>query len=171
MVDLTKNGTETELEISELIQSLGMSKAAISREIVRYGGKATPAGVGKWLKSGQVSRKNMDALRALVAAKSGNGTQNGVGALSVRESTVELRVVLLRNAVNSLNRAFGAMAMVLAKTRPDEAREVLSLFESLTPPFVDDDGISDRLQDAMKTALNAAEGNSTSRRKKSHPDS
>jgi len=167
MVDPTKKNPVVASEVAALVAGTRMSNAAVSRELRNFGGQASAAGVGKWIKTGQISRKNMDALRALAAARKDYPTQAEPSMrVSVQEPAMELRMVLLRNAVSSINRALGAMAVVLAKTRPTEAHEVLSLFDTMTPTLLDDDGISEMFRNAMHQALEASP---TDRRKKSHP--
>ena len=167
MVDKQKTNPIVAAEVATLFGKIGMGNAAISREIERLGGKATPTAVGKWPRTGQVSRKNMDILRSIATPRAEKPYPFRGPNLSVHEPTTELRVVLLRNAVNSIYRAIGAMVMVLAKTRPDEAREVLSLFEMTTPGLVDDDGISDKFRTALRNAIDATAANSTARQTKS----
>lgn len=82
------------------------------------------------------------------------------------EASPELQVIRLRNAIKSLRFAVGAMATVLASTRPDEAEAVADLFEGQVDPDYADMGMGAEFLASIRAAVHAARARPSTQRGK-----
>jgi hypothetical protein len=65
MVKGSKRDERAAAEVARLIAQSKLKQSEVARELTKRGFPVTAQAVGKWIKSGQISRENLEALRAL----------------------------------------------------------------------------------------------------------